>query len=743
MLIHRLCTRTRASALFFACATLCITQAQAAHVTGVIQDPTGTPIPNARVALTGRTGVLAEQVTGNSGRFDFANAPEATERLSVTADGFATKTLAPADAATVTLELAAQSDAITVAGSAIAAPASEQGTSTTLISREQIRTRNEAQAIDLLRDVPGLVVSQQGQRGTLSAVSIRGGDSKYNLVLLDGAPVNTFYYGGLFDFAHVPTDFLDRIEVARGPQSAVYGSYANAGVINFVTRVPESPTFEVTAEGGSFGERRFGVSGSGVVDRLGKLGLSASLSRLDFNGPVPNSDYLNQNIFLSALRKWDRHTLSARGNYNANDTGEPGAYGSDPAHRFFGIDRISRSRNYFSDYLVHYSGELSARLRQEVFASFFLNNSPYKSPYGFSFNKDIRAVVDERTTLNVKPWYTTAFGIAVEREEMKNTYVQDASKRKFPLRRDQQGLYWENRFQLGKRLFVNAGVREEIFEQPFIPAEPTSPYYSTRPGLTSTKYHKTNPKVAALYALTSSTRVHASFGQGIRPPGGSDLAFTNNPDLKPERTTSTDAGIEQRFLADRLSLNATYFYNRYSDQIVGLGGSLAVLNRFQTGNLARSRSQGGEFVAELRPVRWMTVTGNYTYLDTAVLALQGSSALVQKYYTLGQPLLRRPKHSGSLVSTFQFRQWSANVAGYFRGQTLDIEPNYGVSGGLYRNGGYQNISFNLNYHLPLGVTVYGLLRNALNQQYEELFGFPSPRLNFTAGVKWIVPTRSR
>ena len=714
---------------------LCLTTAavaRAAQVSGSVQDPTGHPVENARVSLGSRTGIIAEGLTDAQGKFRFP-LEGINRQVTVAADGFATQKMDAADDLSIVLPLAAQSDSINVAGSAIDALASEQGTSTSLISREQLRGRNEAQAIDLLRYLPGLAVTQQGQRGTLGAVSIRGGDSKYNLVLLDGAPVNTFYYGGLFDFAHIPVDFLDRVEVARGPQSAVYGSYANSGVINFVTRSAETPVFDFVAEGGSHGERRIALSGSGL---LGKFGLAGSVSRLDFNGPVPNSDYLNQNVYLSVLRKWDRHTLSARGNYNANDTGEPGPYGSDPAHRYGGLDRVSRSRNYFSDYLAHYAGELSPRVRQEMFLSFFLNNSPYVSPYGFSYNKDIRALADARTTVNVARWYTTAFGFAEEREEMKNTYVQDASRRKFPLRRDQQGLYWENRFQLGSRLFVNAGVREEIFEQPFIPSEPASPYYATRPGLASNTYHKTNPKIAAVYRVAPSTSVHGSFGTGIRPPGGSDLAFTDNPNLRPERTKSGDAGVQQRLLQDRLALNATYFVNRFSDQIVGLGGSLSVLNRYRTGNLSRSQAQGGEFTADLRPLRWLNIAGNYTFLQTKVESLEGSSTLVQRYFTVGQPLLRRPKQSGSLVASIQFRRVSANVTGYFRGQTLDIEPNYGVSGGLYRNGGYQNLGLNLNYRLTHGVTVYGYLRNALNQRYEELYGYPSPLLNFTAGAKW-------
>ncbi|MCU1257494.1 MAG: TonB-dependent receptor, partial [Bryobacterales bacterium] len=517
--------------------------------------------------------------------------------------------------------------------------------------------------------------------------------------------------------------------------------YANSGVVNFVTRSPEDgPTFDLTAEGGSLGERRFSLTGS---DLFHGFGIAGSSSRRDFNGPVVNSDYENTNVFLSLSRKWRRQSLTVHGDYDTNNTGEPGAYGSNPAHIFTGLDTISRSRNYFSDYLAHYQAEVTDRVRQEVFASFFLNNSPYQSAFGTSFNKDIRAEAEERTTIAVTRYYTTALGFTYEREEDKNTYISDASSRKFPLRRDQQGMYWENRLQLWGRLFLNAGLRQEVFEQAPIPAEAASPYYATRPNLPHQTYLKTNPKLSAAYLFPEGTRLHASFGTGIRPPGGSDLAFTNNPGLKPEKTVAGDVGVDQRLLHDRLSIGATYFRNRFSDQIVALGGNLSLLGSFQTGNLSRTKSDGAEFTAEWRPARWFSAAGNYTYLDTAILSLKGSDTLVQKYYTLGQQLPRRPKHSGSLVATFQYRSWSADVTGYLRGETLDIEPNFGASAGFYRNPGYQNIGLNLNYRVGRGLTVYGNLRNALNQRYEEIYGYPSPILNFVAGAKWSLPRGGR
>jgi outer membrane receptor protein involved in Fe transport len=648
----------------------------------------------------------------------------------ISAPGFQTTVVNSTDSTNIHLPLAPVSDAVRVTGSAVDVPASQLGTSVTVISGEEIRQRNEAQAVDLLRYVPGIFVAESGNRGTVGSVSIRGGDTKYNLVEIDGVPVNSFYYGGYFDFSQIPVDFLSEIQVARGPQSAIYGSYATAGVVNFETRTPEDGTrIDVVAEGGSNGERRFGISGSGTI---AGIGIAGSLSRMDFDGPVRNSAYMNENVFLLLSKRWAKQSISGFGNYDANKVGEPGPYGSDPAHLYSGIDTISNSRNYFSDYGLHYMADLTNSVRQEVFGSFFLNNSPYVSPYGYSYSKDIRGRAEERTTWNVLKHWTMAAGFAYEREEVKNTYITDYSNRQYPLRRDEEGIYWDNQIQLGQHFYINAGLREEVFEQPLIP--PTK-YRVPLPGQT---YNKLNPKISGAY-IVGNARLHGSFGTGIRPPGGSDLAFTNNPDLKPERSLSGDIGIEQKFLNNKLSVDATYFRNSYKDVIVSLGGNLSVLSSYQTGNLSRARSSGEEFSAQLRPVRWIAISGSYTHLDTAVLALEGSSSLVQKYYTIGQELPRRPANSGEITSAFTYKRATANVTLYARGSTLDVEPNYGVSAGFFRNPGYENLGFNLNIDVSHGVTVYGSLRNALNERYEEIYGYPAPLLNFVTGVKWSLP----
>ena len=701
---------------------------------GKVIDPSGAVIAGARVAAVSRVGVIAQTSTNSEGIFQIS-APDATGvSVVVTASGFETKTLPFAQVAVVKLAIAPGNDSVTVAGSTMDVPLSQQGSSIGLISHEEIRERNEAQAIDLIRYLPGLSVTTTGARGAQTSLFIRGGDYNYNLVQIDGIPVNGF--GGDFDFAHIPTDFLDHIEVIRGAQSAVYGAYANSGVVNFVTRSPEqSANFEALAEGGSHDERRFSLGGSGL---LRGIGIAAFASALDDDGPAPNSDYHDKNLFAALTYNRVRQSFAVNGQFNSSDVGTPGPYGSDPAHLFGGIDLISRNRFYLSDYGAHYQIDMTPRVREELFAGFFWHNDAYSSPFGPSYNNDQRGQLEERMVVNLSSHYTTSFGYAYAREEVKNTFITDTSARSFPLRHDQHGLYWENRFDFGGRLFVNAGARAEIIQTDRILADAVN----GRPEFPADIIVKVNPKVAAAYVLHEGTRFHASAGTGIRPPSGFDLAFTDNPHLKPERTASADAGIEQRLFRNLVSLEATYFYNRYYDLIVSLGGSLTRLSNYQSDNLANSRAQGGEFSVRVRPTRWISLAGSYTLLASEILSLRGSSDLAPQYFRVGQPLIRRPRNSGTLVATFARRKFSADITGYFRGTVLDVEPNFGASAGLFQNSGYANFGFNLNYAVARGCTLYGSLRNALNWHYEEALGFPSPLLNFVSGMKWSFP-RSR
>jgi outer membrane receptor protein involved in Fe transport len=171
---------------------------------------------------------------------------------------------------------------------------------------------------------------------------------------------------------------------------------------------------------------------------------------------------------------------------------------------------------------------------------------------------------------------------------------------------------------------------------------------------------------------------------------------------------------------------------------VTLGGSLSTLSHYESANLANSRAQGAEFSGTLRPARSVFITGSYTLLGTRILSLDGTTNTAPLPFQVGQELTRRPENSGSFVATYVCGRLTAGVNGYFRGRTLYEEPTYGATAGLFWDPGFANVGVNLNYALGHGVTVYGNLRNALDRHYEEVFGYPSPRLNFVAGMKFSI-----
>ncbi len=711
---------------------LCAVSIHAAELIGVVVDPSGLPVIGAQVAIFTSLGVISRQITSDKGAFDIYVSPlYENVQLRVTAPGYATTTVGMG-ASRIQLTPAPQSDIPRAPGSAIDMPASMQGSSVSTVSSLDLRQRNDALAFELMRYTPGILLEQSGPRGAITGMFARGGDSKDNLVLLNGIPVNSFYYGGLFDFAYLPADLIEEIDIVRGPQSAVYGSYAAASVVSFQTRAPENgAAFDAVAEGGTHDENRFFLGGSGMPAR--DFGLAGSLFSLEENGAVPNADYRNDNAFLAVSYRWRTQNFFVFGTFDSNEVGDPGPFGSDPKGLYTGIDLISRDKNNTSTYGLHWQDALTDNLRADIFAGFYLNNSLYLSPSGSKFNKDIRAYGEGRLTYVVNKDWTMAGGYAFSREETRNSLVADSAGGDFLLRRDDSGIYWENRINISK-FYINAGLREEIYQTPCLPPDASqAPTRPTFPPYTDTRL---DLKIAGAYSIDKNTRLHASYGTGIRPPGGAELAFTNNPALKPERTEGYDIGVEERFWSNRISLDATWFHNRYKDMIVALGGSLANLSRYSSDNLGNARAEGVETSARFRAAHWYSVSGSYTWLETAALSLTGSSGLIQQYFYLGQPLLRRPKQSGSVVATFHYKRLDTNLTGYFRGHSLDVEPNYGASQGLYRNGGYQNVGINLNFRVKGNIAVYGNLRNALDQRYEEIYGYPSPLLNVVAGVKW-------
>ncbi|HEV2177590.1 MAG TPA: TonB-dependent receptor [Terriglobia bacterium] len=731
---------------------------RAATIRGTVFDPSGHAVPDAQVTLLPQLASYQERRTDAHGEYEFDGLLPGAYRLVATAPGFTTSvtafTAAERDTRTVDLQLrlSALEQQVVVSASLESALAPQIGSSVSVVTRRDIQDRDAQNVLDILRGVPGVEVERAGRLGGVTGVFIRGGNSNYNLVMIDGIQLNQF--GGDFDFASLTADGVARVEVTRGPESALYGSNAVTGVVNIVTERGDGPPhFSLLEEVGSFSAWRVAAGGSGLAHGIG---WAVNVDRLYSAGVVSNDQYRNQTAFFSLnYSRSPRRQASFHLIGNANDAGAPGAFGSDPDHLFPGLDLISRDKQNLFGYEGSYAEQFSPRFRQVVTGNVATNDYYFRSPFGDSYSNNLRGVFDTRSEIAVSSTDSLVAGFEYNREQVKDTFIANAAGTPFLLPRTSLAYFAEDRWNPGRRWFVTAGARLDDIRTHSLPPDA----FGVRPLLPANSVNQISPRLAVAYVaredgpasqVLGATRLHSSFGTGIRAPDGFELAFTNNPRLKPERSASFDAGVEQQFFGGRAALDVTYFENHFKDQIVVLGGSLTNLSTFSSDNLARSQARGVEVSLRARPTPSLQFTAEYTRLDSAILALDGAT-LAESPFTVGQPLIRRPKNSAFYNVTWQHRRLTLNTDAYIRGATLDLEPNDGTfacapvtAGGpglpcLFTNSGYVAANAGFSYGILRGLEVYGRLNNFLNRKYEEVFGFPALHLNFLAGIRYSFP----
>jgi outer membrane receptor protein involved in Fe transport len=729
-----------------------------ASIRGTVYDPDGRAVPGAEVTLLGSLIAAGEMRTDSRGEYKFAGLAGGTYTIAANLPGFTSvsaeiKVEGSGNSVNdVHLKLSAVQEQVVVSASLGGALAPEVGSSVTVVSHDEIEDQGVETVADALRNVPGVAVNRTGQMGAVTSAFIRGGNSNYNLVMIDGIPLNDF--GGAFDLAPLPTEGVDQAEVLRGPQSALYGSNAVAGAINIVSDQGEgSPHFNFSGEGGSYDYYRLTTGGAGLTHGFG---WSYNLSRISTNGPVIDDTYWNNTSFVSlSYSRSPRRKIVAHFFGDAGSDENPGPYGSDPDGLYPGLGSpfatSFQDQNVFG-YQVSETEQVSSGFTQVSTVSVATDRFFFPSSvFGNSFTDNLRLVANTRSELTFSPKDVFVAGFEYDRETFKNSFVTDADENPFSLPRNSYAFFAENRWNPGSRWFISTGVRVDVIDTGSLAADEVD---AGRPFLPAASVTKVNPRLSAAFLAHQSddgffgvTRLHGSFGTGIRPPDGFELGFTNNPDLKPEKSISVDAGIEQRFAHDRAVLDVTYFYNGYRDQIVSTG-DFPDLSTFMSANLAKSRAYGIESSLRLRPFRSLEIMGEYTWLNTAILALDGATES-QFPFVVGQPLLRRPRSSGGYNITWTHGPLMLNSNASIRGRVLDDEPNEGISPCeaipplpcFFRNNGYVDANAGFAYHFPRGIEVYGRLNNFLNQKYEESFGFPALRLNFESGIKLELPAR--
>ena len=727
--------------------------AEASGVRGLVTDPEGRPVVSARVAIVGPLGARTVY-TDADGRFDVPNLPPGSYRLLADAPGLHGAT-EPAPLAAdevraidVVLAISPVSESVVVSAAQIETPLEDVIGSVTVITSAQLRDRQVESFGDALRTAPGLTVNRSGGRGALTSMFPRGGESDYTLVLVDGVRMNAF--GGGIDLALMDVGNIDRVEFVPGPQSALYGADAIGGVVQVITKSGGRPGADGLLEAGSERSSRTLANTSGSAGAFTWGGSVERGESRGFTGLAPasgervsNDD--NWHRQLSATAGWQTGTgASIRGSarFFDNERGFPGPYGSNPIGVFPGVDRISRGRNQNRQAgiaaVTPLGGVLDGRVRLRLSSTYADLRSDFESPFGPSVFRTRRLSVRAQGDVAVSTSSSLSVGIEGLGERARSTYITGAAFEEVPIERTDVGYFGELRQQVGSRATITAGVRLESLHRNALAPDPNP--FAPRPAFGAQSQLSPNPRAGVVYALrrdpsgSAATRIHASAGTGIRPPDAYEIAYTDNPELKPERSRSVEAGLSHAFTGIAADLQVTAFRNDYDDLIVAVSRALQDASRFRTDNISNARAQGVELSAGWRS-RWgLSARASYTWLDTAILAVDRTGSAPPPF-SAGDPLIRRPRHQGSVGLVYVRSRLTGFVDVGGRGRALDVEPNYGALGGLFRVPGFTAVDAGGAFRVHRTVEVFARGANLLDRFYEETLGFPALGRNGVIGVR--------
>ncbi|HTP70090.1 MAG TPA: TonB-dependent receptor [Dongiaceae bacterium] len=719
------------------------------RITGNLTDPSGAPISGAHIELhlpKGSNDQTWSAVSASDGSFT-VTFPPGRYRVSITQESFvryeseidvlsgATKTM------DVRLNLATLSASVLVTGAATPITEDQSPAPSSIVSRQELEARQTANLPDVLIFTPGVAFGRTGANGGTASIFLDGGNSNFTKVLVDGSPINP--PGGAVDFSILTADNLEKVEIVRGAESAVYGTDAVSGVVQLFTRRGSTrvPAFSLFSEGGSYGSVRGGGDISGLVD---KFDYSASLSYLQTDGMGPNNDFENRTVSGNlgySFTETNQVRLSLRD--NSSEAGIPGqtlytppsvhqrvnqhfftanarwnfATGPHWQHQLMGAESFTRQHGFNPEQSYYMAGPDSfcPQTSPTAVASNFCDYT-YDSPLQFN-----RASVNAQSTYTARKFVaTTGYQYEVENVENGSVYYTFEPH----IRRNNQAGYLDFRYSPLSRLVLDVGVRAEAND-----------YFGTR----------VVPRVGGSFTLHSAqgfwgdTRLKAFYGEGIKEPRFDQLESTDpcdpgNPSLKPEGSKNWSGGLDQKFAGDRIKLSADYFYYRFYN-IVSFGPSTPppgstcefYYTYFNT-DLAFSR--GTSVAAEARAAKWLLIAGNYTYDDTRVVKSPNSSdpALIA-----GNRLIRRPLNSGSISFIGSYRNFSAVFAGYFAGVRTDSDF---LGLGYTRNPGYARFDLSVNYTFYRGFSIYARATNLFDKSYQDALGYPALGRDARIGVRY-------
>ena len=717
----------------------------AADLRITVQSPSGDRVSGVQISLfraSDKAGI-AVQTTGGDGSVTFARLADGNYRAVVLAPGFAeqseTVELPGAEDLTVQLKLATTPQTVVVSATATPATVEQSATSVDFLSAEQLTLLNPVSAGDALSYMPGAIVNSAGRRGGLSSLFVRGGESDYNKVLIDGVPVND--PGGVFDFGVVPMNNIERLEMVRGPESTIYGSDAMTSTVQLWTATGDTrtPEFEFGADGGNYSTAHGYASISGAH---GRFDYKAFADQFNTNGQGINDYYSNAlqggNV---GVRFSDRIAFRLRIRHSNNFTGVQSNwwFNGDPAIPP-DSDQWAHQNNFLASGALTINGPNSWQHQITGFEYNHLrtNTDTYADPgrpYDDPFNNRTRynrAGFTYQGIWTPRSWALTTIGYTFENEN--GNIHTDSVSFGSPLISDTHGLR-TNSYLFGqenivwKRLSLLAGLAY---------------VYNTSFG------NRAVPRVSGSFLvwrgnhLFSGTRLRAAYSEGIKAPSfeqsfGITGTFPTlpNPNLKAEENHAVEAGFDQSLLGDRLSLTAVYYRNNFRNQIEYQYNSLDFTSQYV--NFNKSFAQGAEVELRGQIINHLLLTAAYTYTSTQILKAPPCDPLNgcdPRIYGEGAPLLRRPKQAGTLLLTYTKPRWGATLGVVAVGRRPDSDFLFGYIPPVYYAAGYARIDLGGWYSFTHHITAYANINNAFDNHYNEVLGYPALGTNVRAGLRF-------
>ena len=607
----------------------------------------------------------------------------------------------------------AEIEEVLVSASLIPITASRSANAVTVVDRAQLRNRATVSLSNILRDVPGFSVSQVGVLGSQTQIRVRGAEANHLLVTIDGVEANDPSQGDEFSWGTLTASDIERIEIIRGPQSSLRGSDAVAGVVNIITRSAEKSSVGLFLESGSWATHH---SGFNIGHKQGDFDIRFGLSHIESAGDNiartgdENDGYRNTTYNIrSGLKLSDQMDIS----FAARESDGMNQFDAD--NDFDGLiedqDRVSEFENSTMRIQGDYSSKDGTWQHKILISQSKSDNAAFADKAKGNVTASTK---DQFQYIGSFTWDQGAQNIAALIEREKEDWMQRGEI--------SWGVYDPNQDRERDTDSVAVEYRTDINDHLTLAA---SARHDDNSEFDSAKTYRAE----AIYQLTEAIRLRGAVGTAVKNPTfterfGFYTNFIGNPNLIPEESTSWELGADQLIMGGDLTLSLTIFDAELENEIDGFVYDPATFAYTSSNINGTSERKGAELSAVGNISESMSLSAAYTYTDST-----GDDAVRE---------VRRPRHIASLNLGWQAaHNLHLNTNIQFTGEQTDVYfPPFPEPSQVVALSNHTLVNINLNYSATEKLEMYLKLENALNDNYEEVFGYQTLGFGASLGLRY-------